>query len=131
MSFKCMECGADNKDVEVTNGRVRSNSTYQTCRSSPTKVKYKDIRVFCTSSLYGRSGCYSTTSIDYTSSALDHLRQIHKEEDLYIMRRLCNYFLPKGYDHGGEIAAAHREKHMEKNINDNVHMSLLRCSATE
>ena len=96
MSFKCIECGADNKDIEVESGFVSSGFMCQTCRSDPTKVKYKDLVVF--SDRFHVSGMISMASIEDAGSVLDCLRQIHKEEDLHVACRLCKCFMPEGYD---------------------------------
>ena len=82
MSFTCIDCGADIKDVKITNGHVRPERAgfrCQTCRTDPTKVKREDLRIIC------GHGCYSTTSYEDLAHVINRLRQVHKEnEDLYI-----------------------------------------------
>ena len=86
MSFMCIDCGADIKDLKITNGHVRPSPMRkndmcfrcQSCRTDPTKVKREDLKILC------GQGCYSTTSYEDFASVIDRFRQVHKEdEDLY------------------------------------------------
>ena len=83
MSFMCIECGTDIKDVEVTNGHIRPGSAgfrCQTCRTDPSKVNREDLKICCE-----EMGCYSTSSYEDLASVINRLRQVHKgDEDLLI-----------------------------------------------
>ena len=71
ISFKCIECGADNKDIKYTNGHVISSFRCQTCRTDLTNEKSEDLYIFCL------LGCESVISYGHTASVINHFRQVH------------------------------------------------------